>query len=157
VRQFRTQALDGAWDGKTDWEILAPLVVTKEKRKQMFVGDEPDPDVFLRIELFFNAVGAAIEARTGVACTTMLKMHHEGFGLLVLLAGRLVVVTNFLRDAHRFGFESLEKLAEAGEKHVSSGVEMIERFPEVARHARQSPHAGGSKQPARAPDVLQGR
>ena len=134
VRQFRAQTADGSWDGKTDWELLAPLVVPREKRRDSPFLEEVDPDVFWRIELFYNAAGLAIEARTGVACTTMLKMHHEGFGRVVLIAGRLVVVNKFLRELHRFGFESLEKLNEAGEKLVASGVEMIERFPEAARY-----------------------
>jgi probable nitrogen fixation protein len=134
VRQFRVQGAHGAWDGKTDWELLAPLIVTKERRKELTLLDELDPDVFWRIELFYNAVGLTIEARTGVVCVPMLKMHHEGFGRLVLLGGRLVVLNKFLNDVQRFGFESLEKLNEAGEKLVASGVEMIDRFPEAARY-----------------------
>jgi probable nitrogen fixation protein len=80
-------------------------------------------------------VGLAIELRTGVPCTPMLKMHHEGFGRVVLIAGRLVAVSKFLRDAHRFGFESTEALVEAGERLVSAGASMVESFPEAARHA----------------------
>ena len=48
----------------------------------------------------------------------MMKMSHEGFGRLVLMAGRLIVVNKQLRDVHRFGFLSLEKLAEEGAKYV---------------------------------------
>jgi probable nitrogen fixation protein len=134
VRQFRAHGQEGAWDGKTDGELLRPLVLSRERKRDMPVLEDVDPEVFWRIELFYNAVGLAIEGRTGVVCTTMLKMHHEGFGRVVLLAGRLVVVNKFLRDVHRFGFESLEKLSEAGEKLVASGVEMIERFPDAARY-----------------------
>lgn len=53
---------------------------------------------------------------------------------MVLTAGRLVVVNKHLRDVHRFGFPTLEKLAEDGEKLVSSAVEMIEKYPEVAKY-----------------------
>jgi probable nitrogen fixation protein len=67
--------------------------------------------------------------------TPMMKMHHEGFGRMVLIAGRLIVVNKQLRDVHRFGFPSLEKLAEEGEKLVASGVEMINRYAEVARYS----------------------
>jgi probable nitrogen fixation protein len=131
VRQLRAHQGGNAWDGKTDEELLAPLLLSRQPRPD---DDEDDPDVFFRIELFYGAVGLAIEARRGIACTPLLKMHHEGFGRVVLLAGRLVVVNRFLRDARGFGFETLEKLADAGEKLVASGVEMIDRFPEVARH-----------------------
>jgi len=134
VRQFRAHGQGGSWDGKTDGELLRPLVLSRERRRDAPEPDDVDPEVFWRIELFYNAVGLSIEARAGVVCTTMLKMHHEGFGRVVLLAGRLVVVNKVLRDVHRFGFESLEKLSEAGERLVSSGVEMIERFPDAARY-----------------------
>jgi len=64
--------------------------------------------------------------------TPMMKMHHEGFGRVVLSAGRLIVVNKQLRDVHRFGFESMDRLAAEGGKLVTAGVQMIGRFPEVA-------------------------
>jgi probable nitrogen fixation protein len=62
----------------------------------------------------------------------MMKMSHEGFGRAVLITGRLVVVNRNLRDVHRFGFPSLAKLAEQGNKLVGEAIAMIEKFPEVA-------------------------
>ena len=134
VRQFRAQLEGDAWDGKDDGELLAPLVLGRRRNGAHDDAGEPDPDVFLRIEIFHAAVALEIEHRTGLACTPMMRMHHDGFGRVVILAGRLAVVSRYLRDAQRFGFDSLEKLAEAGEKLVASGVEMIERFPEAARY-----------------------
>ena len=61
-------------------------------------------------------MGLAIERATGVMVSPMMKMHHEGFGRMVLIGGRLIVVNKQLRDVHRFGFDSLGKLAEEGEK-----------------------------------------
>jgi probable nitrogen fixation protein len=60
-------------------------------------------------------------------------MHHEGFGRMVLTAGRLVVVNKHLRDVHRFGYPSFAKLAEEGDKAVASGIEMIGKYREVAK------------------------
>jgi probable nitrogen fixation protein len=65
----------------------------------------------------------------------MTKMSHEGFGRTVLTTGRLIVVNRYLRDVHRFGFPSLEKLAAAGNKLVKEGVDMIEKYPEVAKYS----------------------
>jgi len=64
----------------------------------------------------------------------MMKMHHEGFGKMILTAGRLVVVNKQLRDVHRFGFETMEKLAAEGEKVVAAAVSMIKTFPDVANY-----------------------
>jgi probable nitrogen fixation protein len=134
VKQFRAQDTHGAWDKKSDRELLEPLIVDKEKRKTIPIIGDPDPDVLWRVDLFYNAVGLAIERRTGIMVSPMMKMHHEGFGRMVLTAGRLIVVNKHLRDIHRFGFPSLEKLAEEGEKLAAAGVEMIEKFPEVAKY-----------------------
>jgi probable nitrogen fixation protein len=131
----RLRAVGGnldAWDGRTDAEVLAPLLV---RRDRVEAGAELDADVYLRIEQFYGAVGTAIEARTGLPCAPMLRMHHEGYGRVVLLTGRLVVVSRFVRDVERFGFDTVEKIAEAGERLVDAGVELIARFPEVARLA----------------------
>jgi probable nitrogen fixation protein len=64
----------------------------------------------------------------------MMKVHHEGFGRLVLIAGRLVAINKHLRDAHRFGFPSLTKLADAGEKLINEAVAMVRQFPEAAKY-----------------------
>jgi probable nitrogen fixation protein len=61
-----------------------------------------------------------------------MKLHHEGFGRLVLTAGRLIVINKHMRDVHRFGFESKEKLESEGEKLIQSALEWIEKYPEVA-------------------------
>src|SRR5512135_1861341 len=134
IKQWRAQDSYGAWEGKSDEELLEPYVIDKEKRKEIPIIGDPDPETLWRLELFYNAVGLAIERRSGVMVSPMMKMSHEGFGKMVLLAGRLVVINKSLRDVHRFGFLTLEKLAEEGEKLVNAGAEMIEKFPEVANY-----------------------
>ncbi|MGO9675436.1 MAG: NifX-associated nitrogen fixation protein [Methylocella sp.] len=134
IKQWRAQDMHGSWDGKSDLDLIAPYIVDKEARKQLPIIGDPDPEVLWRVELFFNAVGLAIERATGCMVSPMMKMSHEGFGRQVLMAGRLIVVNKQLRDVHRFGFLSLEKLAEEGSKYVQQGVEMIEKFPEVAKY-----------------------
>jgi probable nitrogen fixation protein len=131
IKQWRAQDTHGTWEGKNDLELIAPYIVTKEQRRAMPIIDDPDPEILWRLELFYNAVGLAIERETGVVAAPMMKMHHEGFGRMVLIAGRLVVLNKHLRDVHRFGFESIEKLADEGEAMVSAGVEMVRKYPEV--------------------------
>jgi probable nitrogen fixation protein len=133
IKQWRAQDAHGAWDGKSDLDLIAPYIVTKEMRRQMPVMGDPDPETLWRVELFYNAVGLAIERSTGIMVAPMMKMHHEGFGRMILTAGRLIVANKYLRDVHRFGFDSLEKLAEEGAKLIAAGTEMIEKYPEVAR------------------------
>ena len=134
VKQWRAQDTHGTWEGKSDLTLLAPYIVTKEQRRQMPIIDDPDPEVLWRVELYYNAIGLAIERQTGVMVSPMMKMSHEGFGRIVLLAGRLVAVNKQLRDVHRFGFESMEKLAEEGEKQVAAGVAMVNQFSDAAKY-----------------------
>jgi probable nitrogen fixation protein len=134
IKQWRAQDAHGTWDKKSDLDLLAPYIVDKEARKQIPIIGDPDPETLWRLELFYNAVGLAIERATGIMVQPMMKMSHEGFGRMILTAGRLIVINKHLRDVHRFGFETMEKLAAEGTKLVDSGVEMIEKFPEVARY-----------------------
>jgi probable nitrogen fixation protein len=134
IRQWRAQDAHGAWEGKTDFDLLEPYIIDKEKRRQMPIIGDPDPETLWRLELFYNAVGLVIERQTEIMVSPMMKLHHEGFGRLVLTAGRLIVINKQLRDVHRFGFDSLEKLAQEGDKLVASAVEMIAKFPEVANY-----------------------
>jgi probable nitrogen fixation protein len=133
VKQWRAQDSYGAWEGKSDLDLIAPYIVTKAQRREMPIMGDPDPETLWRLELFYNAVGLAIERTTGIMVQPMMKMHHEGFGRMILTAGRLIVVVKHLRDVHRFGFDTLEKLAEEGAKLIAAGTEMIEKYPEVAR------------------------
>lgn len=134
VKVWRAQDTHGTWEGKGDLDLIAPYIVDKAARRALPIVGDPDPDTVWRLELFFNAVCLMIERQTRVMITPMMHMHHEGFGRMVLLGGRLVVVNKQLRDVHRFGFDNLEKLAAEGDKYVRQGVEMIEAFPDVARY-----------------------
>ncbi len=133
IKVWRAQDTHGTWEKKSDVSLLDPYVVTKEQRREIPIIGDPDPEILWRLELFYNAVGLAIERRTGCMVQPMMKMSHEGFGRMILTTGRLIVVNKHLRDVHRFGFETLEKLSAEGGKLVDAGVEMIEKFPEVAR------------------------
>src|SRR5208337_2164728 len=126
IKQWRAQDTHGSWDKKSDLDLLAPYIITKEMRREIPIMGDPDPETLWRLELFYNAVGLAIERATGVMVSPMMKLSHEGFGRMILTAGRLIVVNKHLRDVHRFGFETYEKLAAEGDKFVAAGVEMIE-------------------------------
>ena len=134
IKLWRAQDTHGTWETKSDLDLLAPYILDKEARRALPIIGDPDPETIWRLELFFNAIALSIERATGVMISPMLKMSHEGFGRMVLIGGRLIVVNKQLRDVHRFGFDSFEKLAAEGDKYVQSGVEMIEKFPDVAKY-----------------------
>lgn len=134
VKQLRAQDTHGTWEGKSDAKLLEPFILTAEQRRALPLMGDPDPETLWRLDLFHNAVGLAIERATKCMVSPMTKMSHEGFGRTVLTTGRLIVVNRHLRDVHRFGFPSLAKLAEAGNKLVKEGVDMIDKYREVATY-----------------------
>jgi probable nitrogen fixation protein len=134
IKQWRAQDLHGSWDNKSDLDLLEPYIMTREKRMAIPLMSDPDPETLWRMEMFYNAIGLTIERITGVMVSPLMKLHHEGFGRLVLTAGRLIVFNKHLRDVHRFGFDSLERLESEGERIVADAIEWIEKYPEVARY-----------------------
>lgn len=133
VQQIRASDPYGRLDAMSEEILLKPYIVSKEERQAIPIIGDIDKEVEGRLRAFYNAAAAAIEQETGVMVSSLLEMSHEGFGRVILYAGRLILVSKTLRDAHRFGFPTVEKLAAEGEKLVRAGVEMLQRFPEVAQ------------------------
>ncbi len=134
IKQLRAQDINGTWDNKSDLQLLKPYIHTAEERRALPILGDPDPETLWHLEIFYNAIAVAIERETGQMVSPMMKMSHEGFGRMVLIAGRLVVVNKQLRDVHRFGFSSLAKLSDAGTKFLDEAVVMIRTYPEVAQY-----------------------
>jgi probable nitrogen fixation protein len=132
VRQIRAQDHYGVYRSWEDRLVLAPYVVSKEKKRQIKVDGDVDPATQLRILSFYRAIAAYIEKETGKLCQVVIDLSHEGFGWSLIWCGRLMIVARTLRDAQRFGYDSLEKLAAEGEKLAKTGVDYIQRFPEIA-------------------------
>jgi probable nitrogen fixation protein len=134
VNQLRALDTYGRWEGKRDEQILAPFVVDREARKRIPMIGDPDPGVLERLDLYYGAAALAIESGSGVMVAPMIKLHHEGFGRVILTAGRLIVFNRYHRDVHRFGFDSLSALAQKGDEVVAAGLDMVQRYPDVAAY-----------------------
>jgi len=133
VGLIRAEDSYGAWEKRSDLQLLDEFVVSKEARRALPIVGDPDPDVMHRVEQFYRAVGLRVEQRTGLMASPTLKLHHEGFGRLFITVGKLVALAKTLRDVHRFGFDDLKALSVEGEKAVDKALASIEEFPEVAR------------------------
>ncbi|MDH6058865.1 NifX-associated nitrogen fixation protein [Chrysosporum bergii ANA360D] len=133
VQQIRGQDTYGVYRNWSDELILKPFVVSKQKKREISLEGEVDAVTQSRIMAFFRAIAARIEQETGLISQVVLDLSHEGFGWALVFSGRLLLTKKTLRDAHRFGFESLEKLAEEGETYVKKGVELGQTYPEVGK------------------------
>jgi probable nitrogen fixation protein len=63
----------------------------------------------------------------------MLNTSYEGFGRVLITVGKLVVLDATLRDLHRFGFPSLEKLNARADLLIRSAIETIETDRDAAQ------------------------
>jgi probable nitrogen fixation protein len=131
IQQIRGQDSYGFYRSWTDELILKPFIVTKQKKREIPVDGEVDQATQARILTFYRSIAARVEQETGLLSQVVIDVNHEGFGWALVFAGRLMLVCKSLRDVHRFGFESLEKLSEEGEKLVEKAIDLAKRFPEV--------------------------
>ena len=67
-----------------------------------------DPKAMLKIYAYFKALGATIEKLSGFITSVVLNMDDEGNGTVLIYTGRLILVNKSIRNAHMFGFKSIE-------------------------------------------------
>jgi probable nitrogen fixation protein len=131
VQQIRANDSYGSFRNWADELLLKPYVISKKDRREISVEGDVDPATIGRILGFYRAIATCIEQETGQLSQVVLDLSHEGFGWALVFSGRLILVSKTLRDAQRFGFDSLEKLNAEGEKLVQKGIDLAQRFPEV--------------------------
>ncbi|MGY2945011.1 NifX-associated nitrogen fixation protein [Thermostichus sp. MS-CIW-34] len=133
VRQLRAADPYGTYRTWSDELLLKPFVVTKAQKRQISLEGEVDPAVRSRILIYYRAIAALIEKETGLLAQVVLDLNSEGFGWVLVFSGRLLLVVNTLRDAHRFGFESLEQLTEKATALIDKGIQLARTYPEVGQ------------------------
>lgn len=137
IRQIVTQlrALDsyGTYDNWSDDKVLDPIVLTKERRREIPVVGDPDETTISRLKAYYNAIASIIEKECGLMAVPFVNLTHEGFGRALIIIGKLVVMDKTLRDVHRFGFDSLDKLVAEIEKASNKALALIEQHRDVAK------------------------
>lgn len=137
VRQIVTQlrAMDsyGTYDTWPDYKVLDPMILTKERRREIPVVGDPDETTVSRIKAYYNAIAAGIERECQLMAMPLINLSHEGFGKALITVGKLVVISKTLRDVHRFGFDSLEALVADMEKNINGAVTLITEHRDVAQ------------------------
>ncbi len=132
LKQLR--ALD-TYDTYEDWSeerIIDPLILTKERKREIPIVGDPDETTVSRIKSYYNAIASLIEKKCGLMAVPFVNLTHEGFGRALVTVGKLIVIDKTLRDVHRWGFPSLEALCEQSEKQIDKALELIKLYKEVA-------------------------
>jgi probable nitrogen fixation protein len=129
IAQVRALDTYDSWARKSNEEILKlKYIKTKEELKEIPIIADIDDVQKQYIRLIFQALAIAFEKKTGVMCSVIMELNHEGFGRAVVIADEIVVVSKFLKDAHRYSFRSYEKLEQEGEKMLSKAIEIYNSF-----------------------------
>ena len=132
IVQLRAMDSYGTYDTWSDARVLDPLVLNRERRRQIPVVGDPDETTVSRVKAYYNAIAQLVEKETGLLAVPVINLTHEGFGRALILVGKLVAMDRSLRDVHRFGFDSLEKMVEEAEKVLSKAVGLINDHRAVA-------------------------
>lgn len=131
----QVRALDqfGTWSNREDEDLLSEKYVkTKEDLRNIPVIADIDEMQTQDIRLIYQAVALAFEKKTGVMCSVVMEMSHEGFGRAVVIADKIVIVNKFFKDAHRFSFRTYDKLVEEGEKMLANSITLYDKYKDVA-------------------------
>lgn len=133
VRQMRAIDTYGTYDNLDSADIIDPFILTKERKREIPIVGDPDEITLARLKAYYNSISVLIEKRSGLMAVPIVNLTHEGFGRAFVVVGKLIVVDRTLRDVHRFGFPSLEKLQEEVEKLVDKATALIEAHRDVAK------------------------
>ncbi|NEQ73677.1 MULTISPECIES: NifX-associated nitrogen fixation protein [unclassified Okeania] len=133
IRAVQAQDSYGVYKSWSPELIIKPYIVSKQEKRQISTEEEVNPMTLARIKLFYNAIATCIELETNQIMQVVISINHEGFGWALVFCGRLLVVSRTLRDAQRFGFTSLEKLEDEGEKMAQAGIELVKKYKEVCK------------------------
>lgn len=132
VVQLRAIDSYGTYDNWTDDKVIDPLILTKERKREIPVVGDPDETVIARLKAYYNALASSIEKRTGLMAVPIVNLSHEGFGRAIVVTGKLIVLDKTLRDVHRFGFPSLEKMCEDSDKLIDKAAALVDAHRAVA-------------------------
>ena len=61
-------------------------------------------------------------------CSVVMEMSHEGFGRVVVIADKIVIVNKFFKDAHRFSFRTYEKLISEGDRLLENAFSIYNDY-----------------------------
>lgn len=132
VVQLRSMDSYGTYDTWSDVRVLDPLVLTKERRRNIPIVGDPDETTLSRVKAYYNAIAQMMERETGLLAVPLINISHEGFGRALIVVGKLVALDKTLRDVHRFGFDSLSALIEESEKVLGKATLLIAEHRAVA-------------------------
>jgi len=132
IKQLRAIDTYDTYEGWSEAKIIDPLVLTKERKREIPIVGDPDDITLARVKAYYNSIAVLIEKKVGLIAVPIINISHEGFGRALITVGKLIVVDKILRDVHRFGFPSLEDMSVKTEQTLDKAIALLEQYREVA-------------------------
>lgn len=132
IKQLHAIDTYDTYDGWSAARVVDPIVLTKERKREIPIIGDPDELTIARLKAYYNSLATLIEQKTGLMAAPIVNLTHEGFGRALIMVGKLIVVDKVLRDTHRFGFASLEDMTEKSDKTIAKALELIEKYNNAA-------------------------
>ncbi|MFI3190920.1 hypothetical protein BCS42_09880 [Crenothrix sp. D3] len=132
IKQLHAIDTYDTYDGWSNARVVDPIVLTKERKREIPIIGDPDELTIARLKAYYNSLATLIEQKTGLMAAPIVNLTHEGFGRALIMVGKLIVVDKVLRDTHRFGFASLEDMTEKSDKTIAKAMELIEKYNNAA-------------------------
>ncbi len=127
----QVKALD-AYGAREGWDIER-LFEPFFRKYPIEAGCTMDRAAMSRVSTFYQALAVLIEGECGQMVTPVININDEGFGRVLLIVGKLVILDKTVRDAGRFRFASPEAMQAEAEKVLAVAVSLIGKYSEVAK------------------------
>ncbi|MEB3279799.1 MAG: DUF269 domain-containing protein [Lyngbya sp.] len=141
VAQVRVQDTRNAYQDLSDELLLQSLIGYST------LGEDNDIPSLQKISAFYRAVASRLEQETGQMAEVFINLGQDDVGWILVFCGRLLVISQFLRDADSFRFESVEDLASVGETVIQNALERAREYFDFPIRSRSVPSGVGLSVP----------
>lgn len=129
IAQLRALDQFGTWAKKSNEEVLCEKYVkSKEQLRSIPIIADIDEMQIKDIRLIFQSIALSFELKTGIMCSVVMEMSHEGFGRAVVLADKIVITNKFFKDAHRYSFRTYDALVTEGGRMLKEALEIYQTY-----------------------------
>ncbi|MDY7021186.1 MAG: DUF269 domain-containing protein [Cyanobacteriota bacterium] len=122
IEQVRMQDLTVSRHAVSDEVLLNTLV------GYATLDRDSDISSLQKVSAFYRAVASRLEQETGQMAEVFLNLDQDNVGWILVFCGRLLVISQFIRDPENFQFESAEHLTIEGERVLKNALERAREY-----------------------------
>ena len=141
LEQVRVQDTTATYQKLSDEFLLRSLIGYST------LGGDNDIPNLQKISAFYRAVASRLEQETGKMAEVFINLGQDDVGWILVFCGRVLVISQFLRDADSFSFESVEHLTDFGDEVIQDALERAREYFDFPVRSRSVPSGVGISVP----------